>query len=165
MNIDATFWVAISFLIFCGILIYLKVPQFIQNSLNEKILIIKKELEEAVKLKEEAKDLLRSYENKIIKAQKETSEIINNAKKESEKIIVDGTEKFHNFMENKKKTTEQKIVQMKEDTLKDIKNASVNITFETVEKLIKNSIDKNKLDNIYTKNLEQAKMALKKVIT
>jgi F-type H+-transporting ATPase subunit b len=68
-------------------------------------------------------------------------------------------------MENKKKATEQKIAQMKEDSLKDIKNASVNITFKTVEELIKNSIDKNKLDNIYAKNLEQAKIALKKVIT
>ena len=165
MNINAAFWVAISFFIFCGALIYLKVPQLIHNSLNERILAIKRELEEAVKLKEEAKDLLSNYENKIIKAQKETSDIINNAKKESEKIIVDSTEKFHKTMENKKKATEQKIVQMKEDSLKDIKNASVNITFKTVEELIKNSIDKNKLDNIYAKNLEQAKIALKKVIT
>ena len=37
MTIDATFWVAISFLIFFIGLIYLKVPQKVNNSLDEKI--------------------------------------------------------------------------------------------------------------------------------
>ena len=85
MIIDATFWVAISFFIFCGVLIYLKVPQKINNSLTDKINEIKKELEEAEKLKEEAKNLFADYENKIDKSKKETKEIINAAKKESEK--------------------------------------------------------------------------------
>ena len=45
MTIDATFWVAISFFIFLGILVYLKVPQKINNSLTDKINEMKKELE------------------------------------------------------------------------------------------------------------------------
>ena len=44
MNIDATFWVAISFFIFIGVLIYLKVPQKINNLLSDKIDGIKNEL-------------------------------------------------------------------------------------------------------------------------
>ena len=42
MSIDATFWVAISFFIFLGGLIYLKVPQKINISLNDEINKIKK---------------------------------------------------------------------------------------------------------------------------
>ena len=34
MTIDATFWVAISFFIFLGVLIYLKIPHKINNSLR-----------------------------------------------------------------------------------------------------------------------------------
>ena len=49
-----------------------------------------------------------------------------------------------------RKSTEQKIVQLKENALKDIKNISVKISIEAVENLIKNSIDKNKLENLYT---------------
>ena len=67
MNIDATFWLAISFFIFAGILIYIKVPQKINKSLTEKINEIKKELDESEKLKEEAKNLFTKYENKISK--------------------------------------------------------------------------------------------------
>ena len=85
MTIDATFWVAVSFFIFiCG-LIYLKVPQKVNDSLGKQINEIKKELDEAEKLKVEAKNLLSDYENKIDKSKKEAQEIINTAKKINEK--------------------------------------------------------------------------------
>jgi F-type H+-transporting ATPase subunit b len=163
MTIDATFWVAVSFFIFFGVLIYLKVPQKISNSLTDQINEMKKELDEAEKLKIEAKNLLSNYENKIDKSQKETREIINLAKKDSEKTILEITKKFHQIIENKKKNAEQKIVQMKENALKDIKNISVKISMEAVEHLIKNSIDKSKLEKLYIKSLEQAKTSLKHI--
>jgi len=161
MIIDATFWVAISFFIFFGVLVYLKVPQKINNSLNDEINKMKRELAEAEKLKIEAKNLLSDYENKIDKSKKITKEIISLAKKDSEKIILEKTEKFQQIMEGRKKNVEQKIVQMKKNALKDIKNISIKITMATVENLIKNSIDKNKLEKFYTKSLEQAKTSLK----
>ena len=161
MSIDATFWVAVSFFIFIGGLIYLKVPQKINDSLSKQINDMKKELDEAEKLKVEAKNLLSEYENKIDKSKKETQKIINFAIKDSEKNILDKTEKFHLLMEDRKKSAEQKIAQMKDGALKDIKNASIKISMEAVEHLIKNSIDKNKLEKLYIKSLEQTKAALK----
>ena len=162
MIIDATFWVAVSFFIFCGALVYLKIPQKINNLLTGKINEIKKEIDNAEKLKDEAKKLLSNYENKIDKSKRETKEIIDLAKKESERIIIEKTKKFHQITEERKKSIEQKIIQMKENALRDIKNLSVKIAIESVEKLMKNSIDKNKLENLYTKSLEQTKIALKK---
>ena len=162
MTIDATFWVAISFFIFFGILIYLKVPQKINITMANQINEIKKELDNAEKLKEEAKNLLSDYENNIDKSIKESKEIIDIAKKENEKIIIEKTKKFHQIIEERKKNNEQKIFQMKENALKDIKNISVKISMETVENLIKNSIDKNKLEKIYDNSLKQAKTALKR---
>ena len=161
MTIDATFWVAISFFIFLGMLVYLKVPQKINNLLTDKINEMKKELNEAERLKFEAKDLLSNYENKIDKSKKETQDIINLAKEDTEKNILEKTNKFHQLIENKKKNAEQKIIQMKENALKDIKNISVNISIEAVEHLIKNSIDENKIAKLYTKSLEQTKTSLK----
>ena len=161
MTIDATFWVAISFFIFFGILIYLKVPQKINNLLTDEINEIKKELNEAERLKFEAKNLLSNYENKIDKSKKETREIINLAKIDSEKNILEKTKKFHQLIENKNKYAQQKIIQMKENALRDIKNISVKVSMEAVEHLIKNSIDKNKIAKLYIKSLEQAKTSLK----
>ena len=161
MIIDATFWVAVSFFIFLGVLIYLKVPQKINNSLTDQIIEMKRELDEAEKLKIEAKNLLSNYENRIDKSKKETQQIINLAKKDSEKSILEKTKKFHQSIDTKKKNVEQKIIQMKENALKDIKNISVKISMEAVEHLIKNSIDKDKLEKLYIKSLEQTKTSLK----
>ena len=163
MTIDATFWVAVSFFIFFIGLIYLKIPQKINDSLTDQINKMKKELDEAEKLKVEAKNLLSNYENKIDKSRNEVQKIINLAKKESEKTILENTEKFYHTMEIKKKNAEQKIVQMKENALKDIKNISIKISMAAVEHLIKNSIDKNKLEKLYTKSLEQTKTSLKHI--
>ena len=163
MIIDATFWVAIAFIMFIAGLIYLKVPQKINTSLTSQINEMKKELNEAEKLKDEAKNLLSDYENKIDKSKKEVQEIINLAKKDSEKTILEKTEKFHQIMENKKKNAEQKIVQLRENALRDIKNISVKISMDAVEHLIKNSIDKNKLEKLYAKSLDQVKNSLKHI--
>ena len=103
MIIDATFWVAVSFFIFFGLLVYLKVPQKINNSLSQIISSINKELKEAEQLKVEAKNLLSDYESKIEKSKKETKEIIDVAKKESEKMVIEKTKKFHQITEERKK--------------------------------------------------------------
>ena len=163
MNIDATFWVAISFFIFFGGLIYLKVPQKINDSLNNQINEIKKQLEEAEKLKNEAKNLLSDYENKIDKSKNETKKIINLANNDAEKTILEKSKKFHLIMEERKKNAELKIIQMKESALREIKNTSVQISMQAVASLIKNSIDKNKLDQIYSRSLDQAKSAFKNI--
>ena len=163
MNIDATFWVAVSFFIFFAGLVYLKVPQKVNNSLDENIDKIRKELKEAEQLKEEAKNLLSDYENKIDKSKNEVKKILDFAKKESEKNILEKTKKFHDLIDERKKNTEQKIAQLKENALKDIKNTSIKISIKAVETIIKNSIDKNKLENLYSKNLDQAKIALKQI--
>ena len=68
MAIDSTFWVAVSFVIFFGGLIYLKVPNKINDILNKLILDIKNEIDESEKLRTEAKTLLDSAQNKLDKA-------------------------------------------------------------------------------------------------
>jgi len=161
MIVDATFWVAISFFIFFGLLVYLKVPQKINNSLSRMISAINKELKEAEQLKMEAKNLLSDYESKIDKSKKETKEIIDLAKEESEKMVLEKTKKFHQITEERKKNIELKIFQMKANALKDIKNISVKIGIATVESLIIKSIDKSKIENLYSKSLQQTKIVLK----
>ena len=165
MIIDATFWVAISFLIFVGVLVYFKIPQKGNLLLTEKIKETKNELDEAERLKDEAKTLLSDYENKLNQANDETINIIKQVKKESEKKVIESTEKFYQLIDNKKKLLNQKINRMKEDAIKEVKNTSVKISIKTVEEIIKNSIDKKKLDRLYDESLSQSKIALKKTIT
>ena len=162
MTIDAAFWVAISFFIFLGVLIYFKIPQKIKALLDESILSIKNQINEAEKLKEEAKNILSEHEKKISNSKAEVKLMIIKANEESEKNIIKINQEFHNMMESRKRNTDERIKQMKNDAFKDIKNTSVKIAIESVKKLLKNSLDKSKLDKIYLSSVEETKLALKK---
>ena len=162
MTLDATFWVTVSFFIFVGILIYFKIPQKVKEILEQNILSIKNQIDEAEKLKEDAKNILTEHERKISNSKREVKEMISKANEEAEKNVINANKAFHNLIENKKKNAEERIRQLKNQAEKDIKNASVKIAIESVEKLIKNSLDKSKLDKIYSASIEETKLALKK---
>tara|TARA_E500000178_G_scaffold344569_1_gene393090 strand:- start:519 stop:1016 length:498 start_codon:yes stop_codon:yes gene_type:complete len=162
MMIDATFWVMISFFAFIGLLIYFKIPQKIKTALDDNINNIKKQIDEADKLKDDAKNILTEHEKKISSSKSEVKQMINKANEEAEKNVLKTNQDFHNLMESRKKNAEERINQLKNQALKDIKNASVIVAIESVEKLIKNSLDKSKLDKIYSSSLEETKLALKK---
>ena len=163
MVIDSTFWVAISFLIFLGGLVYLKVPHKINEVLNGLINDIKNEIDESEKLRLEAKILLDNAQGKLDTAQTVSNNILEQAKKDSDHLIIEMNDKFHKSTEIKKKLTENKITLMKEVALKEIKDVSVKIAVESVKKIISTSVDKSKLDTLFNKNLEETKVALKKI--
>ena len=163
MTIDSTFWVAVSFFIFFGGLIYLKVPQKINELLNKLIIDIKNEIDESEKLRTEAKTLLDNAQKKLDTAKSESTEILKQAKKDSDRLIIELNDKFHKASELKKNSTETKIVQMKEAAIKDIKNASIKIAVDSVKKIITTSVDKSKLETLFQKNLDETKEELKKI--
>ena len=163
MTFDATFWVAVSFIIFIGTLVYFKIPQMVNEQLNKMIFDIKNEIEESEKLRTESKTLLENAQNKLDVASSENKKIIDQVKKDSEKFIIEMNEKFHKSSEIKKTLAKTKISQMKEAALKDIKDTSVKIAIASVKKIISTSVDKSKLDTLFQKNLEDTKTALKKI--
>ncbi len=163
MTIDSTFWVAVSFFIFFGGLIYLKVPQKINEILNKLILDIKNEINESEKLRMEAKVLLEDAQKKLDTAKSVSNEILERAKKDSDRLIIELNDKFHKSSEIKKNSAETKINQMKENAIKEIKNASVKIAIDSVKKIISTSVDKSKLDALFQKNLDETKEELKKI--
>ena len=163
MVIDSTFWVAISFIIFFGGLVYLKVPQKINDILNKLILDIKKEIDESEKLRTEAKILLNNAQKKLDTAQTIGNEILEEAKKDSDKLIIELNDKFHKTSEIKKNLAENKIAQMKEAAIKEIKDTSIKIAVDSVKKIITTSVDKSKLDTLFQKNLDETKEELKKI--
>ena len=123
MEIDATFWVAVSFVIFFGALIYLKIPQKVSQILDKMIFDIKNEINESEKLRTEAKNLLNNAQKKLDTAQTVSNEILDEAKKDSDRLVIELNDKFYKSSEIKKNLVENKISQMKEVAIKDIKDA------------------------------------------
>ena len=160
---DATFWVAVSFVIFFVGLIYLKVPQNVNGLLTKMIVDIKNEIDESEKLRSESKKLLDDAQSKLNSAEQEKKKIINQANIEAEKLKKDMSEKFSKSVEIKKNLANIKISQMKDAAIKDVKDTSIKIAIEAVKKTISISVDKSKLDILFEKNLEETKIELKKV--
>ena len=163
MEINSTFWVAISFFIFLGVLVYLKVPHKINEVLNKLIKDIENEISESEKLRLEAKNLLDKSQRKLDTAQNVSNNILEQARKDSDYLVIEMNDKFHKSSEIKKKLAENKILQMKDAALKEIKDVSVKIAVESVKKIINTSVDKSKLDMLFDKNLEDTKITLNKV--
>tara|TARA_B100000123_G_scaffold115290_1_gene84919 strand:+ start:158 stop:655 length:498 start_codon:yes stop_codon:yes gene_type:complete len=163
MAFDATFWVAVSFLIFFGVLIYFKIPQKVNQLLSDMILGIQKEIEESEKLRIESKELLENAQKKLDSATDEAKKILDTAEKDAENLIIQMNDKFHKSSEIKKNLAKTKIIQMKENAIKEVKNTSIRIAIDSVKKAISTSVDKSKLDILFEKNLKDTKSEFKKI--
>ena len=185
--ISQIFWLVITFSLLFVILskfILPKISKNIEFAEKQKVesenkikeyesLILKSKNESRNYFNETRKKILQDIDKKIIQLEKaqnkldsassEAEIISNQAKKDSEKLIIEMNEKFHSTSEIKKNLAQNKIKQMKETALKDIKNASIKIATDSVRKILSSSIDKSKLDNLFATDLEQTKNLLKKI--
>ena len=158
---DAAFWVAISFVTFCLILIYKKIPQLINKLLENKIDEIKSEIENTKNLKLESEQLLKKYKDKIQDAHIESKNILTSEKKDAENFIRESESKFEQLMINKKKSLQQKLEQMRIAAIKDIQHISNKIALEAVRKIILDPANIDKIKIINQKNLEKTFVQLK----
>ena len=97
--------------------------------------------------------MLDNAQSKLDTAQTDSQKILEQAKKDSDHLVIELNNKFHKSSEIKKNLAENKIAQMKDAALKEIKDVSIKIAVESVKKIISTSVDKSKLDNLFDKNL------------
>ena len=157
---DATFWVAISFLIFIALLIYKKVPGLINKVLDDKISEIKKKVEESEKLKNDSEKLLSTYQAKLNNSKKECDLILQNAKRISDKDTKELTEKFKNNLKSRERSVEEKITNLKNEALKEIELKAEILSTDAVREIMKNEIDEKKRADI---NFTSVKQSINKI--
>ena len=158
--IDATFWVAISFVLFVILILYKKVPKFVLNQIDIKISELKNKIDEAESLKSNSEKLLSNVQGKLEKSEEDRAEILRKAQKISENEITITTEKMQRSLENKEVAAFNKIQQAKNDAISQIKKEATEIAIETVKKVIIENLDIQKQENI---NLLKLKNSIKKL--
>ena len=157
---DATFWVAISFLLFVVLILYKKVPKFVLNQIDIKIAELKNKIDEAENLKSSSEKILSDVQGKLKKSENDRSEILRKAQKISENEIAITSEKMQRSLENKETAAYNKIKQAKIDTINQIKKEAAEIAIETVKKVIIENLDVKKQEEI---NLLKLKNSIKKL--
>ncbi|QIG49187.1 ATP F0F1 synthase subunit B [Nordella sp. HKS 07] len=129
-------WVAVAFLLFVALLIYLKVPAKIAAMLDERSTRIAKELAEARKLREEAQALLDEYKNKRAQAEKDAEDIVALARKEAEALAHETRNKLAETLERRTRQAEQKIAQAEQQAVKDVRTAATDVAVSAASELL-----------------------------
>lgn len=142
MNVFATpdFWVAVSFVGFIALLVYFKVPGLVAGALDERAEKIRKELDEAQRLREEAQALLAEYQRKRRDAEKEVEGILALARDEAGRLSAETRTALAESLERRMKTTEAKIAQAEAQALDEVRAAAAAAAVAAAETVIAGSL-------------------------
>ena len=154
------FWVLVSFLLFIGLLVYLKVPGKVGVMLDERAVRISKELDEARKLREEAQGLLADYERRRRDADKEAEAIIAQAREEAGIFAAETREKLGETIERRGRMAEEKIAQAEAQAIKEVQAAAAEIAIAAAARIIAEEVQGEKADQLVDDSIASLKSKL-----
>jgi F-type H+-transporting ATPase subunit b len=160
MFAEPEFWVAVAFLIFVGILVYVGVPKMLLGALDDRAKRVQAELDEARRLKEEAQKLLAEYKAKQRQADEEAVAIIEGAKAEAERIAAESKTKMEEFVARRTKMAETKIAQAEAQAVADVRAAAAEAAVTAAEKILTASVKGKVADDLLTRGIGDVKTKL-----
>lgn len=160
MLFEAEFWVAVAFVIFMGILIYVGVPAMITRSLDARGARVKAELDEARRLRDEAEALLQEYQSKKNEAEREAQTIILNAKLDGERMTAEAAAKVDEFIARRTKMAETKIGQAEAQALADVRAAAADAAVAAAEKILSQTAKGKIGDDLIAQGIKEVQAKL-----
>ena len=154
------FWVAVGFVIFIGVLVYVGAPQMIIKALDERSARIKAELEEARRLKDEAQKLLAEYQRKQREAEREAEAIIESARGEAERIAEDAKAKSEEFVARRRQMAETKIAQAEQQAVADVRAAAADAAVRAAETILTATVKGKIAEDLITRGIADVKTKL-----
>jgi F-type H+-transporting ATPase subunit b len=136
----AEFWVAVAFFIFVGIMIYMKVPGMVTKALDDRADAIRKDLDAARKLREEAQDLLADYQAKQRQAETEAQQIIEDARREAEAMKAEGDKALQESLTRRTRIAEEKIARAEAQAVAEVRAIAVEAATAAAERIVKDKV-------------------------
>ncbi len=157
---EAEFWVAVAFVVFIGILVYVGVPKMLVGALDDRAKRVQAELDEARRLKEEAQKLLAEYKSKQKQADEEAAAIIAGARAEAERIAAESKTKMEEFIARRTKLAETKIAQAEAQAVADVRAAAAEAAVTAAEKILTDTVKGKVADDLVTRGIGDVKAKL-----
>jgi F-type H+-transporting ATPase subunit b len=136
----AEFWVAVAFVAFLAIVLYYKVPSMIAKALDERADAIRKELDEARRLRQEAQDLLAEYQNKHRNLGQEADGIVEQARREAEAFALETRTALKDSLERRTKIAEEKIARAEAQAMDEVRATAVEVALAAAEKILREKV-------------------------
>jgi F-type H+-transporting ATPase subunit b len=157
---EAEFWVAVAFVIFVGILVYVGVPKMLTTALDDRARRVQAELDEARRLKEEAERLLVEYQGKQRQAETEAAAIIEGARSEAERVAAEAKTKMEEFVARRTKMAETKIAQAEAQAVADVRAAAAEAAVTAAEKILTETVKGKVADDLIVRGIGDVKAKL-----
>ena len=154
------FWVAVAFVIFFGIIIYVGAHKKIIDALDHRSARIKAELDDARRLRDEAAQLLAEYQRKQSDAEREAAGIIAGAKAEAERLALEAKAKMEEFVARRTKMAETKINQAEAQAVADVRAAAAEAAVAAAEKILTQTVKGQVADGLIAQGISNVKTKL-----
>ena len=137
---EPEFWVAVAFVLFVGVLLYVGVHKKLTEALDDRASRIRAKLDEARRLRDEAAKLLAEYQRKQREAEREAEAIIAEARDDAGRIAAEARVKMEEFVARRTKMAEAKIAQAEVQALADVRAAAAEAAVKASEKVLSESV-------------------------
>jgi F-type H+-transporting ATPase subunit b len=153
-------WVAVCFVIFVGVIIYVGAHKKLLDALDHRAARIKSELEEASRLREEAAKLLADYQRKQAQAEREAAAIVSDARAEAERVAAETRSKMEEFVARRTKLAETKISQAEAQALADVRAAAADAAVAAAETILRDTAKGKVADDLIAQGIADVKARL-----
>ncbi|MEO1137661.1 MAG: F0F1 ATP synthase subunit B [Pseudomonadota bacterium] len=138
---DTALYVLIAFVIVIALLARFGVHKTVITGLDKRAQKIADELNEARKLREEAQELLASYQRRQREAEEEAAGIIEQARKDAERMTVEARKKIEDQTDRRIKAAEDKIARAEEQALSEVRAQTADLAVEAARVIIRDRMD------------------------
>ncbi len=157
---DPAFWVAVSFLLFFALLVWLGVPGKIAGALDNRAEAIKDELDQARRLREDAQALLADYKRKKAEAEEEAKEIIERAKRDAEAMATETRQALGESLTRRTKMAEEKIARAEAQAISEVRGKAVDAALAAAEGILKEQVRGGKSADLINASISELKSKL-----
>ena len=139
------FWTLIAFVAFIGIVVW-KGGRKILKILDDRAAKIEAELEHARKLREEAQELLATYQRQQREAADEAEAIAAQAREEAERKAEQGKKDLEDYLARRTELAEQNVAQAEAQAINDVRNAAIDIALSATGRILRESLNDEQRD-------------------
>lgn len=134
---NTEFWVGLAFVAFLLILAYYGIPGMITRALDKRADTIRREIDDARKLREEAQALLADYRRRAARAETEANDIVVRAQAEAKRAAEETRQALQESLERRTKQAEEKIARAEAQAVSEVRAVAVDRSIEVAEELIR----------------------------
>ncbi|ACI91839.1 H+-transporting two-sector ATPase, B/B' subunit [Afipia carboxidovorans OM5] len=152
---EAETWVAVAFVLMVALFIYFGAHRMIGEALDRRSARIRKELDDARQLKEEAQKLVAEYRSRRESAEREAQEIVAAAQADAERIAQEAKAKMEDFVARRTKAAESKIAQAETQAVADVRAAAAEAAAAAAANVLSQTVKGSIADNLIEKSIRE----------